>query len=131
MVSLTSRSSADPALTGSIERLIGRFLEHSRIFYFRNGADDILDGEFYIGSADWMYRNLQARVEAIAPVQQRPLRQRLWDIMQILFNDHRSAWDMNSDGSYVQRTPRDPSEELNAQQILMNMARQPAAPKPA
>ena len=113
-----------------VQSVIGRYLEHSRIFYFRNGADDILDGEFYIGSADWMYRNLQARVEAIAPVQQRPLRQRLWEIMQILFNDHRSAWDMNSDGSYVQRTPRDASEELNAQQILMNMARQPAAPKP-
>jgi polyphosphate kinase len=115
----------------TVQSIIGRFLEHSRIFYFRNGAEDILDGEFYIGSADWMYRNLQARVEAIAPVQQRPLRQRLWDIMQILFNDHRSAWDMNSDGSYVQRTPRDASEELNAQQILMNMSRQPAAPKPA
>src|SRR5678816_709386 len=49
-----------PGLSENIRviSVIGRFLEHSRIFYFRNGAQDELDGEFYIGSADWMYRNL-------------------------------------------------------------------------
>jgi len=110
-----------------VQSVIGRFLEHSRIFYFRNGADHDLDGEFYIGSADWMYRNLSARVESITPVQQRPLKQRLWDILQIMLNDRRSAWDMHPDGSYIQRTPRDPSEEAGAQQILMNLARQQSA----
>jgi polyphosphate kinase len=113
-----------------VQSVIGRFLEHSRIFYFRNGAAHELDGDFFIGSADWMYRNLSARVEAITPVQQRPLRQRLWDILQIMLNDHRSAWDMNADGSYVQRKPRDPSEEIGAQQILMAMARQQSASVP-
>ena len=49
-----------------------------------------------------MYRNLSARVESITPVQQRPLRQRLWDILQIMLNDRRSGWDMQPDGSYVQ-----------------------------
>ena len=110
-----------------VQSVIGRYLEHSRIFYFRNGAGAELDGEFYIGSADWMYRNLQARVEAIAPVQQRPLRQRLWEILQIMFNDRRSAWDMHPDGSYTQRMPRDASEELGTQQTLMALARQSAA----
>jgi polyphosphate kinase len=110
-----------------VQSVIGRFLEHSRIFYFRNGAHHDLDGEFFIGSADWMYRNLSARVESITPVQQRPLRQRLWDILQIMLNDRRSAWDMQPDGSYIQRTPRDPSEEIGAQRILMNIARQQSA----
>ena len=48
--------------------IIGRFLEHSRIFHFADGREDPLDGEFYIGSADWMFRNLSHRVEVVAPV---------------------------------------------------------------
>ena len=62
-----------PGLSDNIRviSVIGRFLEHSRIFYFRNGADDPVDGEFYIGSADWMYRNLLARVEAVVPIENR------------------------------------------------------------
>ena len=110
-----------------VQSIVGRFLEHSRIFYFRNGAQDELDGTFHIGSADWMYRNLLYRVEAIAPVEQRPLRQRLWSILQSLFNDHRSAWDMHPDGSYTQRTPDGPGQDLSAQQMMMVQARQHAA----
>ena len=109
-----------------VQSVIGRFLEHSRIFYFRNGAEQELDGTFHIGSADWMYRNLEHRVEAISPVEQKPLRQRLWDILQIMLNDRRSGWDMNPDGSYTQRKPGDPSQELGTQQTLMNFARQHA-----
>ena len=71
-----------------------------------------------------MYRNLEHRVEAIAPVEQLPLRQRLWDILQLMLNDHRSAWDMHPDGSYAQRTPLDPLADLGTQQTLMNLARQ-------
>jgi len=107
-----------------VQSVIGRFLEHSRIFYFRNGAGEELDGEFYIGSADWMYRNLQARVEVITPVQSRPLRQRLWGILKTLLEDPRSAWDMRSDGSYAQRVA--PDHEPGSQQVLMNLARQHA-----
>ena len=58
--------------------VVGRFLEHARIFFFRNGASDEVDGEFYIGSADWMYRNLLHRVEAVVPIDDRGLRPRLW-----------------------------------------------------
>ena len=85
--------------------VIGRFLEHSRIYYFANGSDDPLDGDYYIGSADWMTRNLSDRVEAVAPVCPRPLRQRLWQILQTMLHDRRQAWDLRPDGSYVQRTP--------------------------
>ena len=88
-----------------ISSVIGQFLEHSRIFYFRNGEEDVLDGSFFIGSADWMERNLSRRVEAVTPVEARPLRERLWRILQVMLADHREAWDLRPDGSYVQRTP--------------------------
>jgi polyphosphate kinase len=84
--------------------VIGRFLEHSRIYYFRAGAADPIDGEFYIGSADWMYRNLHTRVEAIVPIEDRPLKEKCWEILQVMINDQRQAWDMKSSGEYVQRS---------------------------
>ena len=118
-----------PGLSDNIRvtSVIGRFLEHSRIFYFRNGAGDEYDGEFYIGSADWMYRNLMARVEAVVPVTRRPLRERLCDVLRIMLNDQRQAWDMQSDGTYVQRRPPDPSTP-GTHQALMSLARQGVAP---
>jgi polyphosphate kinase len=106
--------------------IIGRFLEHSRIFYFRNGAGSELEGEFYIGSADWMYRNLLARVEAVVPVEKPALRERLWEVLNVMQCDQRQAWDMRADGSYVQRTPADPSQ-LGTHLTLMNLVRQRAA----
>jgi polyphosphate kinase len=117
-----------PGLSDNIRviSVIGRFLEHSRIFYFRNGAEKEMDGEFYIGSADWMYRNLLARVEAVVPIERPSLRERLWEVLQVMQNDHRQAWDMRSDGSYVQRKPSDPSQ-LGTHQTLMNVSKQRAA----
>jgi polyphosphate kinase len=99
-----------PGVPGHTENIrilsiIGRFLEHARIFYFANGSDDPLDGDFFIGSADWMHRNLSARVEAIAPVESKALKARLWEILEINLQDHRQAWAMQPDGSYRQRTP--------------------------
>jgi len=96
-----------PGLSNRIRvvSVIGRFLEHSRIFHFGNGAADPLDGEFYIGSADWMYRNLLARVEAVTPIEGRPLREKCWEILNLMLRDPRQAWDMQPDGSYVQRRP--------------------------
>jgi polyphosphate kinase len=90
-----------------VRSIIGRFLEHSRIFYFANGEEDHLAGEFYIGSADWMYRNLSQRVEAATPIQDRPLRERLWEILQACLQDRRQAWIMQPDGSYRQERPDD------------------------
>lgn len=103
-----------------IMSVIGRFLEHSRLFYFRNGTQDPIDGEFYIGSADWMYRNLHGRVECVVPILARPLRERVWEIMQLYLNDQRQTWEMRSDGIYVQRS----KSELGVQQQLINLAKQ-------
>ncbi len=96
-----------PGLSENIRviSIIGRFLEHSRIFFFRNGHDDPLNGEFYIGSADWMYRNLLGRVEIVTPIEDRILREKSWQILQIMLGDQRQAWDMQPDGSYIQRIP--------------------------
>ena len=79
---------------------IGRFLEHSRIFWFGNGQADPLDGDFYIGSADWMYRNLNTRVECAAPIQARAHRARLWEILRLHLTDRRQRWLMATDGTY-------------------------------
>jgi polyphosphate kinase len=84
-----------------VRSIIGRFLEHARIFYFANGAANPLDGEFYIGSADWMYRNLSRRVEAATPVENRQLRERLWEILDVNLRDRRQAWEMQRDGRYT------------------------------
>lgn len=83
-----------------VRSIVGRFLEHSRIFWFGAGQDDPMDGDFFIGSADWMYRNLQTRVEAATPVQGREQRRLLWDVLQACLEERRSAWDMQSDGTY-------------------------------
>ncbi|TVQ31428.1 MAG: polyphosphate kinase 1 [Phycisphaeraceae bacterium] len=85
--------------------VIGRFLEHSRIFHFGAGKDDPLDGEWFINSGDWMVRNLNYRVEAAAPVLNRDLRKRLKAILDVALDDHLCAWDMQPDGTYTQRMP--------------------------
>ena len=116
-----------PGVPGHTENIriisiIGRFLEHSRIFHFAAGAADPLDGEFFIGSADWMQRNLSDRVEAVAPVEPRALKERLWEILDVSLHDQRQAWDMQPDGSYVQRQPApDATEEerIGSQATLM------------
>ena len=84
-----------------VSSTIGRFLEHSRIFWFGNGQADPLDGDFYIGSADWMYRNLNTRVECAAPIEARRHRERLWEVLQFHLTDLRQRWEMMADGSYA------------------------------
>ncbi|HWJ05228.1 MAG TPA: polyphosphate kinase 1 [Steroidobacteraceae bacterium] len=92
-----------PGLTDNVRvrSIIGRFLEHARVFHFANGHEDPLDGEFYLGSADWMDRNLSRRVEAVTPVEQRALRERLWEVLQVQLADERNAWLLQNDGTYV------------------------------
>lgn len=115
-----------PKVAGMSENIrvisvIGRFLEHSRIFYFQNGEADPLDGEFFIGSADWMYRNLLARVETVAPIEERKLRERIWEIFTIMLSDRRQAWEMQPDGTYTQYQPSKPEEQIGTQKRLMEM----------
>ena len=114
-----------PGLSENIRvtSIIGRFLEHARLFHFRNGCENPAEGEFYFGSADWMYRNLSNRVEAIVPVEEAAHREKCWEILRIQLNDQRQAWDMQPDGSYVQRTPIDPAAQLGSHEQFMQLAR--------
>jgi len=95
-----------PGIPGVSERIrvvsiIGRFLEHSRVYYFKNGGDE----EYYIGSADWMPRNLERRVEVITPILDTGLHHRLSTLLATYLADERQAWDLGPDGAWVQRQP--------------------------
>jgi polyphosphate kinase len=86
-----------------VQSIVGRFLEHSRLFHFAAGQEDPLQGDWYISSADWMYRNMSARVEAACPVKDPEARRRLQQLVEIMIEDRRCAWDLMPDGSYVRR----------------------------
>ena len=98
--------------------IVGRFLEHTRIFYFHNNGSE----EYFIGSADCMKRNLESRVEVVAPVDVPELRLELRQILDVQFDDRRGAWDMRSDGSYSQRVPGEGEDPRSSQQILIELA---------
>jgi polyphosphate kinase len=113
-----------PGIAGMSENIevfsiVGRLLEHSRVFYFGRGQKDPVDGEFYIGSADWMYRNLFDRVEVITPINQRDLKQRLWNYFELISKDNRHLWVLGPDGEYLQRRPKNSDDEHNAQVICL------------
>jgi polyphosphate kinase len=92
-----------PGLSDTIRviSVVGRFLEHARLYYFRNGGVD----EYYIASADAMKRNLEARVEVLCPVEAAELKRELRTVFDTHLSDQCSAWDMQSDGTYLQRNP--------------------------
>lgn len=98
--------------------IVGRFLEHSRIFYFYNNSQE----EIYIGSADWMPRNLDRRVEVVTPVEDLDLAKDLQEILGIMLADNRQAWELQPDGSYIQRRPCNTCPEASSQKALMSMA---------
>ena len=112
-----------PGIAGLSEQvrvisIVGRFLEHTRIFHFLNGGNE----EYFIGSADCMKRNLEDRVEVITPVEAPDLQRELQQILDVQLNDRRSAWDMQADGSYVQRMPGENDDPRGSQQILIELA---------
>jgi polyphosphate kinase len=116
-----------PGITGlsdnaRVVSVVGRFLEHTRIYYFRNGGDE----EYYIGSADCMKRNLEARVETVVPVEDADSRAALRQMIDVQLNDRRSAWDMQPDGTYVQRRPEPGEDERGSQEILIDLAQKRA-----
>jgi polyphosphate kinase len=95
-----------PGIPGISDRIkvmsiVGRFLEHSRIFYFSNDGNE----EIYFGSADWMPRNFDRRVEVVAPIDKRHLHPRVCSLLETCLADNRQAWDLHRDGRYVQRKP--------------------------
>jgi len=108
-----------PGIPGVSERIrvisiVGRFLEHSRVYYFENGGDN----EVYFGSPDWMPRNFDRRVEAITPVDEPLFRKRLRSLLEVFLADNRQAWELAPDGSYCQRNP-DGGPEIASHKLLL------------
>ncbi|MEX2583306.1 MAG: polyphosphate kinase 1 [Gemmatimonadota bacterium] len=112
-----------PGLRGFSENIriisiIGRFLEHDRIYCFGNaGAPEV-----FIGSADWRQRNLGERVEVVVPVLDAQIRRRLLDILGHALNDNRLAFELTPDGRYVQRRPAEGEPERAFHDVLMREA---------
>jgi len=96
--------------------VVGRFLEHTRIYYFLNLGEE----EFFIGSADPMKRNLESRVECVVPVEDPALRRELSTIFETQLKDRRGAWDMHADGSYVRRMPTEDEIQGSSQEQLID-----------
>ena len=101
--------------TITVISIIGQFLEHSRIFWFHNGGD----AEVFIGSADWMSRNLDRRVEAVTPVDDPPLREKLERLLDLYLSDNHGSWDMHSDGHFSARRPAEGEPVRHAQTALI------------
>ena len=80
----------------SVRSIVGRFLEHSRVYYFENAGDH----EVYCGSADWMDRNLFRRIEVAFPVTEADLQSRVIEDLRLYLSDDSQAWELNSDGRY-------------------------------
>jgi len=121
-----------PGLPGRSETIrvvsiVGRFLEHARIFCFGNAGAP----EYFIGSADWMSRNLDWRVEAMTPVVAPELQAELQEILDLQLADNCKAWDLQPDGSWRQRRPAPGEPCRPSQQELMARALRRAVPRPA
>ena len=103
-----------------VSSILGRYLEHSRIYYFGNAGKP----DLFIGSADWQRRNLDDRVEVLVPIRSEELQGRLIRTLRFCLEDNRLAWDLLPDGRYVQRRPgkNEPVRDLHA--TLMERAQQ-------
>jgi polyphosphate kinase len=114
-----------PGLSDNIRvfGVVSRFLEHCRIYRFDNGGKP----EFFIGSADWMKRNLDNRVETIVPVRDEAVKQGLAEILDVYHRDNSSVWDCRPDGTYVRRTPAEGATPLAAQSEFIRLASQAVA----
>ncbi|MFC7071875.1 polyphosphate kinase 1 [Halovenus rubra] len=114
-----------PGLAGvsdniTVHSIINRFLEHSRIYYFHDDGAD----RYFIGSADWMERNLDNRVEAVTPIHDTQIQRRLQHVLDLCLTDNDKSWELHPDGSYSRQTPDDDESIRNAQAIHMREARE-------
>lgn len=97
-----------------VRSIVGRFLEHSRVFYFRNNGKE----EFFCASADWMERNFFRRNETCFPIKQKPLKERLWADLELFLADNTEAWILRSDGTYEPLVPGEDPPVTAQQQFL-------------
>ncbi len=109
-----------------VHSVIGRFLEHSRIFYFLNGGNHI----YAIGSADWMHRNLDARVEAITPIEQPELKKYLQFVLSVYLRDNMQRWILEETGEYERILRKRGERKVATHKVLMNHMKDSALPIP-
>jgi polyphosphate kinase len=103
-----------------VRSVLGRFLEHSRLFVFQRGHES----RYFLGSADLLPRNLDHRIEVVTPVEARPLRKELDVVLDALLADTAQAWSLRPDGSWRRIHPPKGEERWSAQDKLMKRARQ-------
>ena len=113
-----------PGLSENIRvfSVLGRFLEHARIYRFENAGEP----EFFIGSADWMRRNLDSRMEAIMPVFNEGIQAELEHILEVLESDNITAWEMQPDSRYLRREPAEGEEPRPSQERFIAEAKKVA-----
>ena len=114
-----------PGLPGISDRIrvvsvVGRYLEHSRAYYFLNAGEE----ELYISSADWMPRNLDRRIEVAAPILDPGHLRTIRDMLEGMLRDNRQAWDLKPDGTYQQRNPGSAQDEVATHRLLMDKYRE-------
>ncbi len=112
-----------PGLPGLSENIrvvsiLGRFLEHARVYYFHNGGEE----DYFIGSADAMRRNLEYRVETLVPVSTEAVRRDLKEFLDLQLNDRVTAWELQADGSYIPVNPRPRKGSAGVQEKLIRLA---------
>ena len=100
-----------------VRSIVGRFLEHSRVYYFYANGDE----KVFCSSADWMDRNFFQRVEISFPIANKEIKRRLITDLDIYLSDNTHAWELQSDGSYMRLKPQMDSEPTSAQSRLLNM----------
>jgi polyphosphate kinase len=109
-----------------VRSIVGRFLEHSRVFHFASGQENPVEGEFFIGSADWMVRNLSKRVEVVTPILDPLHKEKLQEFLRVCLGDRRQAWELGSAGSYTQLHPDESSDtraSLGTHRVMMDLMR--------
>jgi len=109
-----------------VHSIIGRYLEHSRCYYFYSGGEE----NFWIGSADWMHRNLDARVEVLTPIESKGLKKYLWFMLNIYLKDNRQRWIMQNDGRYSRAPAKKDQEIRSTHRILMEHVKSNHSPIP-
>jgi polyphosphate kinase len=112
-----------PGVPGVSERIrvrsiVGRFLEHPRVFMFANGRRK----DFYIGSADLMPRNLDRRVEVVAPVDDADLTRRIEEVLGVMLADNVQAWELGEDGGWQRLQPGEGEKPVATHQVLQERA---------
>ncbi len=98
-----------------VRSIIGRFLEHHRVFYFENSGN----AELFCSSADWMLRNMFHRVETCFPIKHKKIRDRIIEDLELYLRDNTHAWLLQEDGSYIPTHPQKDEDAIDAQAILL------------